>query len=385
VAEWVSCPHCRLKHARRESGVCPRCRRSIIDDSAPTSAAASAALPEVFDEAAFVRVRAAREMAESNAASSLSAAARTAGAIMLGNGVLQLCLVTQEPSSAAVLALLNPWAAGFDTVVGGVLLSGQAQVRRWAVVRLALGLCLLSMLHMVLGHWFAVLLQAAFSLGLLWLFLRGANGSWLNLVGVAGASGATLLSVLGVAPLFGVANPVGALSARLNGEIGREPVDAISGVRIGFSLVLPARRWYPAVAEERSGRRDDGEVQKEVSPLVRRPDLSADLQVYAVQVPAHARLDQDDVIDTLVEHERDEMAGFLVAEDTWLEAERGRVRVLEGQARMDGRALGVALGFAVRGRCVFMLAGTAPQRVFHRVRDELLQAFTSLDAPGCTS
>jgi hypothetical protein len=57
--------------------------------------------------------------------------------------------------------------------------------------------------------------------------------------------------------------------------------------------------------------------------------------------------------------------------------------VLEGRARLDDRRAAVAVGLRVTGRCVFMLIGTAPVRIYDRVRDDLLEAYGSLETTGC--
>jgi hypothetical protein len=391
LADWIVCPHCRLKHARRATGACPRCRESVGPAASPAPDAGVAdasgrhALPEVFDEAAFARAVAARAADAAPPVRSLSSAERVAGAILLANGVLQLASRTLESSAPGAVSLVSPWVAGFDVVVGGVLLSGQPQVRRWTIVRLGAGLLLLCALHMALGRWFSALLQMVFCASLLWLLLRGAQVSFANVTAVLGASTAALIAILEVAPFFGLTNPFGALAGVWNGETARQSANEITGEHIGFSVTLPDPRWHVALREEGAGLREESGVRQETSAVVRRPDILADLRVFALELPAEAVVDDAAVIDTLVEHERDQIPGLLVVEDSWLDTARGRTRVLEGTARVGGGRVGVALGFAMRGRCGFLMAGSAPQRVFHHVRDDLLQTFGSLDAPGCVS
>jgi hypothetical protein len=392
VADWVVCPGCRLKHARRPNGACPRCHAPIDEaERGPQPSAAVPALPQVFDEAAFADVAARRQAAAAPDDERLLLAERIAGGILLGNGVLQLSLRALEPAADAVFALVTPWAAAFDLVVGAVLLSGQAQVRRWTIVRLLLGLALFSCVFLVRGHWFDLMMQAAFAGGLLLLMVRRATARGLQILGAGGASAATLVAALTVAPFLGVVNPFGLLSDALNGETSWAPTYEISGRRIGFKLALSDQRWHlvnqrdvrsteaqPEQAEDERG------VRQESSAIVRRPDSVAELQVVAIQAPSTVALNEGEIIDELVEHQRDQLLMLLVVDDSWIDTAQGSMRVLEGNADVEGRRVGVALGFAVHGQCVFMLAGTAPQRMFPRVRDELVRSFAALEAPGCT-
>jgi hypothetical protein len=72
-----------------------------------------------------------------------------------------------------------------------------------------------------------------------------------------------------------------------------------------------------------------------------------------------------------------------VTEDDWHRGTGGATRVLEGRARIDGQRTAVAVGLRIDGACVFMLVGTAPVRMYAKVRDDLLAVYTSLRARGC--
>jgi hypothetical protein len=343
------------------------------------------ALPNVFDEAAFTQTRQ-HKVLEETLASTLPPGVRIGGAIMLLNGILQLSLRMLESSTAGVTALVGPWTAGFDVVVGGVLLSGQSQVWRWALVRLALGGTLLPFLHLVLGHGFDALLQVLFSAGLLLMMTRQAQAPR-RVAGVALASIAVVLAFCAIGPMFGLYNPFGSFMGRLNGEIDSGVVPQLAGERVGYTLDLPSERWHvlkgmdgddaPASTERPNG------VIEELSPAVRRPDALADIRLFALQVPPEAIFNSEEVVTHMVEQARDGLPELLVTEDEWQTGAAGAMRVLEGRARIDGQRMGVALGFKVEGHCVFMLIGTAPPRMYQQVRDDLLMVFTSLTPHGC--
>lgn len=41
MAEWTTCEHCELKHARRPDGNCPRCKQSVLPGVSALGATAS--------------------------------------------------------------------------------------------------------------------------------------------------------------------------------------------------------------------------------------------------------------------------------------------------------------------------------------------------------
>ncbi|MCU0242519.1 MAG: hypothetical protein MUF51_08865 [Vicinamibacteria bacterium] len=356
---------------------------------APAVAAAPAesasALPDVFDEQVFARLQQQKEKGQGEQAR-LPQGARLGGAIMVVNGIAQLSLRTIESSIAGFSAFVGPWTAAFDIVVGGVLLSGQGQVRRWAVIRLVLGGLCLPLFHLLRGQVYSALLQFLFSAGLLLMMVTRAG--WLRItLGSAGACISTLLALTSMGPMLGFFNPLGHLTGWLNHEIAATPISALHGVRVPYAIDLSTGRWYVVngSGEEDTGNAEDvsKNVVREFSPNVRRPDALLDVRLFAYQAPMAGRLDHDTLIPKLVESARDELPELLVMEDAWQSTAHGPMRVIEGQARIEEQRTGVALGFKGEGRCVFMIVGTAPPRMYARIRDDLLKVFASLSANGC--
>jgi hypothetical protein len=400
MAEWVVCPHCQLRHTQRNDDRCPRCKQAVagppdgpapvqpVPHRMPRAAPARAAMPDVFDEAAFERVRQEREAAD--APPDLPPMVRVAGAILAANGIVHLSLWTLEAASRSTLSVVGSWTAGFDLVVGAVLLSGQSQVYRWTLVRLLLGGLAMAGLHLIGGQLFAFLLTALFCSSML-IAMRSLRQP---LLGLAGAALSLLLVGAGLleqAPFLGNRNPIGHLTAALNGRIEWQPSARIAGRSIPFELALPAGRWYlvKPTAEEREqieqltkpggGRKPASEL----SPSARRPETLAEVQVLAFQAPPTVSLDAEEVITSLVEEQRVRMAGLLILDDSWLDTPQGRMRILEGITRIDGRRMGVALGVTVQGQCVLLLAGTIPQRGLPALRADMAKLYPSLRATNC--
>lgn len=79
MPDWTICPHCSLKHGRRQDGHCPRCKQPLVSSAGtPTEPVAAAAgqrkpagpMPEVYDGRAFPGSSVAREAAHAEGAHS---------------------------------------------------------------------------------------------------------------------------------------------------------------------------------------------------------------------------------------------------------------------------------------------------------------------------
>jgi hypothetical protein len=401
MADWIVCPHCRLRHSSRPDGVCPRCKRLVgpleadrpeetvqvrAEPSRPTPPpSAQPTMPDVFDEAAFVRARQ-QSTADLEPSGNLPLGVRIAGAILLINGVVQLVLGTVESAVADAAVLAGPWLASFDIVVGAVLLSNQAQVWRWARVRVLFGGACLLLLHLALGQAFDASVQVLFCAGLFLLLPREA-ATWRVPVGAGAAIVALTLALSALAPFVGWSSPVSRLRGRMNGEIG-EVRDTLSGSTVGYRINLTPGEWHAlrvadAQDEEPAEAKEEGGLVYEASQAVRRPEDMLDVHVFALRAPPGSYFDADKVMTGLVDEARDSLPEFLVTEDDWHRGTGGATRILEGQARVDGRRTAVAVGLKVEGACVFMLVGTAPVRMYDGVRDDLLEVYTSLHSIGC--
>jgi hypothetical protein len=340
-------------------------------------------MPDVYDEAAFSAVKKQREE-ERSEESHLPSGVRVGGAIMLIDGIAQLSLQTIESLTASVGAFIGPWTAGFDIVVGGVLLSGQSQVWRWAIVRLVLGGMIFPILHLFRGRGYDASLQILFSVGLL-LMMTAKAGLARRFAGAIGAGASIVLALCAAGPMLGWFNPFGYTTGRLNGEIAAEATSELVGARVGYRLDLSSGRWHVLTDGDENGQTEEpaqGAIQ-ELSPAVRRPDALLDVRLFAIQSLQEQALNHDEIIVRLVEEARDGLPELLVIEDAWQSGAGGSTRVLEGNARIEGHRVGVALGFKGDGRCIFMLIGTAPPRMYPRVREDLLTVFTSLTSRGC--
>jgi hypothetical protein len=403
VAEWIVCPGCALRHRPRADGVCPRCKRSTAGQAEEeaatpgfrpgmrTSPTTVAGLPDVFDEKAFQpRRQHVPETRDARPEVEMSTPRRVVGAIMVANGIAHFVVWTLESASRGVGAIAGSWTAGFDLVAGAVLLSGQGQVYGWTITRLLLGGFVFGALHLFEGRMFALLLSAAFCGGLLtamWTAARPlvANAA-LALAGLAVAVG--LLQQL---PYMGRRNPLGHRMAALDGRVEWKPSERLEGQGIAYEVPLPPG-WYlgrmnkdeQRQVEELTRAGDDRTPASELSAPARRPDTEAELRVFALQAPPGASFnDPEAVIDAMVEEQRARMGDLLILEDSWVAGADGDVRVLEGVARVERQRVGIALGFAVRGRCVLMAFGLTPRRSIAALQRDMKGVYTGLRATGC--
>jgi hypothetical protein len=383
LSEWSQCPGCSLKFRTRASGTCPRCGAAYASEARPAAPAG-----DIFDEEVFARQQAQRAAATTRSAEGeVDVAVRVAGALLALNGMLQLSVGALESSAEG--AFLDPWLASFDLVVGGILASGQLQVKSWATVRAALGGVGLIVAHLVVGQAPAGALGILFGIGLL-LLLTGKPDVVRRAAGATVAGAAMIVGTAAGGPFLGVRSPTGALAARLNREVQWAPVGALEGEKVGYRLPLPDKRWHlvneaPEEPEADEAPEDPKAVKvvQELSRSVRRPDANLDVQVVGLKFPPQVTLDAERAMSGMEDEMRDNMPELMVLEDKYLSSPHGDLKVLEGTAWIDGRRTSVALGFGVRGQCVVVLSGAAPPRIYPKVREDLMSVFSSLETTEC--
>jgi hypothetical protein len=381
MSEWTQCPGCNLRFRTRASGACPRCGRTEAQPPA-----------ELFDPEAFARRQAEKERQVEEDGPAVAGAVRVAGAILAVHGLLQLSVASLESSAEGAMAVLDPWLAGFDLVVGGILLSGQAQVRDWATTRAALGGIGLGLFYAVAGQRSSALLALGFGAGIL-LLLVGRASMARAAAGSVAACAAALVAALGTGPFLGFRNPMGAVSAGLNGEVQWVTARELRGERVGFRVSLPGEGWRlakPETKEESEPEPDGGAATEgpsrmvhELSPTVRRADVNLDVQLMGIRFPPDVTLDPEKAMETMVDGARESLPELMLSDEQALDVPNGALHVLEGTAWVDGQRTAVALGLAVQGRCVIMLSGTTPPRMYPKVRQEILDVYGGLQTDGC--
>jgi hypothetical protein len=128
-----------------------------------------------------------------------SRAARIAGAFLIANAAIVFASRAVMPS--------EPQVAGgsivpslIDVAIGASLLGGNARWRKWAIVRVALGVVLFGAIHGAAGDFASLALQMAIS-GSLLLLLVGMPGTARIVLGSTMFGVYALLSVVGIVTL----------------------------------------------------------------------------------------------------------------------------------------------------------------------------------------
>jgi hypothetical protein len=116
---------------------------------------------------------------------------------------------------------------------------------------------------------------------------------------------------------------------------------------------------------------------------VRRADVNLDVQLMGIRFPPDVTLDPEKAMETMVDGARESLPELMLSDEQALDVPNGALHVLEGTAWVDGQRTAVALGLAVQGRCVIMLSGTTPPRMYPKVRQEILDVYGGLQTDGC--
>jgi hypothetical protein len=275
--DWITCPHCGLKHRPRAVTLCPRCGRTSAASSAPRAvvttlpsspvvrpAPAGVSVPTVTPPPAPAVERVptveyipplpaqAEQRAPAQAAPAGDNTLPLAGGILLLNAVLHLFeflflpSVSMEASLRAAQLAGTLVGTGIDVFLGVSFLLGKGQYRTFAFIRLVVGMFLFGGMSLYQAQYLFTLVVVAFSCGLL-VLVWGKPSSFLASVGLAAEEHGGAVEVLGFIRLAATQPLTDRARIALRPDLeGRRHLgeETLVGDRHAYKLQVPSDGWY---------------------------------------------------------------------------------------------------------------------------------------------
>jgi hypothetical protein len=276
-ADWITCPHCALKHRPRAQALCPRCGRTsavarasvavptVAPAPAPVrrapampAAAASEYVPSVeylpeMEPASSARLsRGAPASAPAGSAEPGTSTLPLGGGLLLINAVLHLFeflflpSMSTDDSLRAVQLAGTLVGVGVDTLLGIGLLRDKEQLRVLALLRLVVGLFVFGGMSLYQAQYLFTLVVCAFSCGVLAL-VWGKPSAFLGGVALTAALLGVTVEIVGFVRLAASQSLEDrariALRPDLEGNRLLRDSTLVSG-RFGYKLPIPSDGWY---------------------------------------------------------------------------------------------------------------------------------------------
>jgi hypothetical protein len=275
----ITCPQCGLAQETPADRICRGCANAISSLVAPA--------------------RSVLGLGKEAAAKALPAGARVAGVVMLLNAAANaLTMVKQGPGSDP-LAHHELKGMIVDLVVGGGLLAGKANLQKWAIVRVILGMILFGAMFGVQKDMTSLAFQVVFSAALL-LMLIGDAGKVRIGAGVALSAACLLLATVGLVQTYTGSNLAAAAVLESKGEISAA-AGQLKGEQYGYCLSVPAHQWYLRAREVAA--KDNAAADRWLT----RPDLDVHVLIIGESVAPTMRINQEKFEQAVIE----EMKGRL--------------------------------------------------------------------------
>ena len=346
----ITCPQCGLTQETPADRICRGCANAISAIVAPA--------------------RSVLGLGKDVAAKVLPAGARVAGVVLLLNAAANaLTMIKQGPGSDP-LAQHEMKGMIVDLVVGAGLLAGKANLKKWAIVRVVLGMVLFGTLFGVQKDMISLASQVLFSSALLLLLLGDAGKVRIG-AGVALSAVCLLLATAGVVQTYTGSNLAAAALLESKGEIS-PAAGQLKGEKYGYCLSVPAHQWYLRAHEVAA--KDNAAADRWLT----RPDLDAHVLIIGESVAPTMRINQEKFEQAVI----DEMKGRLTKFENL-----GRQALPVGaMLHLKGHAKTLDLEyyrgiFADRNRGYQVVAFATPQS-FARVEPELAAMVRSFQ-PDC--
>lgn len=382
MADWVVCPTCRLKHSRRESGLCPKCGSQVtggtVEVHAPPERPRPPPIPVAPSFARDVPSFAAITGAKDPARAAVSTGARIAGAVLIVNALLVTIERLVMGTTGSDLAN-SPIPGIIDLLIGGSLLSNKARFLTWAQIRVVLGALLFTGIHVARGENFLAAFQLLFSLALLGLLLgipsRARIGAAMSAVSLY-----FLLEGFGLAVQWTGRNPLARVLQANRYE--PRPVAVLTGRAFPYQLRCPPG-WYavkPAIARQENQAMD---------AWISKPDRDAHVYVIAEQLEPGAIVDMDAFERIYIENVRKTTLSLQVAAPPKVTTKAESSRFVHTITKIKEGEIETYAGLFAEGNRIAQVIALAPRKHFAEMEAELrtmLGSFTmSGTAPGLSA
>jgi hypothetical protein len=301
---------------------------------------------------------------------------RLAGGLLLANAalvVLEFALMPSGMLQAQAAMLGRQLVPAFiDVLIGISLLAGSKRFIPLALVRVVLGLIIMT-LSQGLGNPALAVLQAILSGAFLMLLIGDASKPRMA-VGSALFGMYALIAMINVtAPITGK-NPLAVWFQSMGGDIGREPAGVVTGASSKYRLHAPSDQWYlrKAVAARKDNPLSD--------QWITRPDRDAHIIVINEHAP-NAVVDVDLYADAVENSIKTNMRGTIVSREP-VKENPAIGRILHAKVTVSGLPLEYYFGLFARGDRAFQVIAFAHQDNFPELADELMRAITTFELPA---
>ncbi|MDC0745180.1 hypothetical protein [Polyangium mundeleinium] len=317
-----------------------------------------------------------REPPVVHAPDTATSAQRIAGGLLIVNAVFLLVEVALPANGREPSVLSSPVAltisALIDGLIGTSLLYRSRKLLLWAIVRMGIGLFVMTA-QAALKDPFLAGMQFVVCSSLL-LLLVGDAGKPRMAVGGALFGIYAFLRVLGLSAELTGTNPMAVLIWQARGDIESTPAGVVTGEASHYRLRAPSDRW----------RLRKPEAARKTNPLadrwISRPDVDAHVLVVAEKVPGMLVL-PDAMVDAVIKNGKSSATAFEFVDRVPLRTHPEDGRLVHTRSTTSGieiESLTAVVATYERG---YQVVAYAPKKVFAQVEPELRACVESFELP----
>lgn len=303
---------------------------------------------------------------------------RIAGALLIVNAIIVVVQMfvtptdptSKDPFSSPGRSVLPTF---IDVVIGVYLLLKNKKFVPWAIVRVAMGLVILSAIHIARGDLLSAIMQMAVSCSLLLLLIEDASKPRIAL-GCAffGIYGLISLSVIG-GELTGQ-NPLASIIQGATGQIEAQPARNITGEKSHYQLTTPSDKWRLRTKE--AAHKDNPLADRWLT----RPDIDAHVIVIAEKIPG-GTIPPDALTDAVIDNSKKGSTEFKLIDRFPLRTHPEDGRMLHTQSIVNGLSIESIVGVVGYYEHGFQIIAFARRTSFAGVESELRSIVESFKPP----
>ncbi|WP_002623621.1 hypothetical protein [Cystobacter fuscus] len=403
-ADWITCPHCALKHRPRAQALCPRCGRTSTVARAslavptvapapvrrapamptPTAAASEYVpgveyLPEMEPASSAKLSRGAPAPAPAAPSEPATSTLPLGGGLLLLNAVLHLFEFLFLPSMSTNESLRAVQLAGtlvgvgVDTLLGIGLLRGKEQLRMLALLRLVVGLFVFGGMSLYQAQYLFTLVVCAFSCGVLAL-VWGKPSAFLGGVALTAALLGMTVEIVGFVRLSSSQSLADRARIALRPDLEGYRLlrgSTLVSQRFGYKLPIPSDGWYRHKANLSA-------PEPHVDMWLSHPDVNGNLMVAVREWNPAEAADLLQARDVALRDLRTRHPDFQVTgtSEGATPGNKSRLATVSGHGTRGGKPFQFELSVYKTGDQLLRVTAFAPVGVFESL--ELPQSTTKL-------
>jgi len=285
-------------------------------------------------------------------------------------------------SNPMTIALAFPliWAGLLvlmDLVLGGMLIARKHRFVAWTVIRLVLGMILVSVTYVVFSRYGRIDSPA-------WMLILIPNVTLLVMLLGDGAQkfrvtfGAFVIGLYGILSIcnLGVVatgiNPLGWVIETANGTIESNSIDEVTGREVAYKLELPPNKWHLA----RNNALGDG---TDADRWLIRPDVKAQIIVTLDGSPDMGTIPDDYTTSNVKHFQESKHVLVRKREPLRKHPNKGHLVLFDNERSRDPD--GWIVGIVTTYRRGYFIQAFAPKKVFPEIEAELRAIIESLELP----